>query len=178
MEGVTNVDLHFIVETFCSIRTGYRIQDEDGETVPRNKQQLKEGGYIVVAGSVIVTDEIPLRRTGPSVETGTRLASFCDAVRKRDGKCVITGNPAVLGHMGRFRHLDACHVFPLAHKGKWDELRYDSLFDRLINKSDGYYLNSVRNGILLDCGLHRYFDAGELTINADVGMASSSSFRS
>ena len=85
----------------------------------------------------------------------------------------------MLGHIGIFKGLDACHVFPLAFKGKWDELGYDSLFYRLINKSDGVYLNSVSNGILPESGLvHQYFDAGELTINADVGMASSSSFHS
>jgi len=132
--------------------------------------------YSLWIASIIVTNEVPLLRAGRSLETGTRDGSFCDAVRRRDRRCVLKDDPVRMAEAGRWRGFDSCHIFPLAYKGKWKELKYDSLFDPFTNKSDGYYINSVRNRILLDCTIHRYFDSYEVTINPDVWMASSSSF--
>jgi len=119
-------------------------------------------------GYIIVTDEVPLRRSGRSAETGSRELAFCDSVRKRDRRCVLTGSLANYSHVGRWMGFEACHVFPLVYKGKCKDLGFDTLFDSLIEESQGYYINSVRNGILLCPTIHTFFDAYEVTINVDV----------
>jgi len=118
--------------------------------------------------SIIVTDEVPLLRAGRYLETRTQNESFGDAVRTRDKRCVITGLPVRMAQAGRWRGFNSCHIFPLAYKGKWKELGYDGLFNPFTNESDGYCINSVRNRILLNCSIHCYFDAYEVTINPDV----------
>jgi len=128
--------------------------------------------------SIIITKEVPLLRAGRYLETGNQDGSFCDGVTRRDRRCVITDDRVRVAQVGRWRGFDTCHVFPLTYKGNWKEIGYDGLSNPFSNESDVDYINSVRGGILLNCTIHRYFDAYEVTINPDVGMASSSSFRS
>jgi len=186
-KGITNANLYSIVETFCLMTDTYYLYDKDEEVVQRNQQQLKPGKYFIVTngnlgffiasiisiylpwiGFIIITNEVPLLRAGRSLETGTRDGSFCDAVRRRDRRCIISDDPVMFANAGRWMGYDACHIFPLAYKGKWKELGLDKLFDPLIEEPDGYYINSIRNGILLRCDVHRYFDAYEVTIDVDV----------
>ena len=68
--------------------------------------------------SIIVTDKVPLVGAGRYLETGTQDGSFCDAVRTRDRRCVITDDPVRMAQAGRWRGFDSCHIFPLAYKGK------------------------------------------------------------
>ena len=123
--------------------------------------------------SIIVTEGVWLPRAGEYLETGTQDGSFCDAVRRKDRRCIITDDPVRVAHAGRWRSFDSCQVFPLAYKGKWKEIGYVSLSDPLTNKSDGYCIHSVSGGILLNCTIHRYFNAYKMTINPDIGMARS-----
>jgi len=46
--GITNANLYFVVETFCSIDGAYCLQDESEGVVQRDAQQLKPGKYFLV----------------------------------------------------------------------------------------------------------------------------------
>jgi len=125
--------------------------------------------------SISVTQEAPLLGTWRYLETGTQDGSFCDAVRRSDRRCVRTDDPVREAQAGRWRGFDSPYVFPLAYKGKWKEIVYNSLSDRWTNDSDRYRINSVRAAILNNRSIHRYFDTYEVTINPDVEISSSSS---
>ncbi len=82
-----------------------------------------------------------------------------NAVRERDGECVITGfkEEDWIG-------LEAAHIFPLAHGTYWI---YND-FGRWITDDTGGSINSVQNGILLRSDVHRLFDLFGFSINPDV----------
>ena len=108
-----------------------------------------------------------LTRTS-SLPSGTRVISFSEAVRQRDRRCVITGKPARLAHLGIWDTFEATHIFPLAYEEYWN----DSEYSRCItvppaNGSDGS-INSVQNGILLESDIHCLFESYTLTINPDA----------
>ncbi|KAF2187479.1 hypothetical protein K469DRAFT_705164 [Zopfia rhizophila CBS 207.26] len=69
--------------------------------------------------------------------SGTRVAAFTEAVRNRDRRCVISG--AIV------------HIF-------------DGI---TIQSAKGGSINSVQNGLLLDCTVHQLFDAYDISINPD-----------
>jgi len=125
-----------------------------------------------------VSEEPLLLRAGQYLETRTQDGSFCDAVRRRDTRCVITDDPVRVAQAGRWKGFDSRPVFPLAYKGNWKAIEYDGLSDPLTNESDTYCINSVRGERLLNCSIPCYFDAYSVTINHDVEIVSSSSFRS
>ena len=134
------------------------------------------GRYSVRIGSVSVTDEVPLL-CAISLPSGTRVASFRDAVFQRDQRCVITGNKAILGHIGRWMGFEATHIFPLAYERQWN----DCNLSRLItvpptNESHGS-INSVQNGIMLTTAMQRFFASYDLAINPDVCRARYSRLR-
>ena len=121
----------------------------------------------LVIGSITVTDEVPLTRTA-SLQSGTRVASFRDAVRERDKRCVITRRPARLAHLGKWTNFEAAHVFPIAYEGYWDNCNYRRWITiPPANESHGS-INSVQNGILLAKEIHDCFNSYDLTINPDV----------
>ncbi|RPB04293.1 hypothetical protein L873DRAFT_1833304 [Choiromyces venosus 120613-1] len=160
--GITNTNLYSMLEIFCLFSNTFELHDEDGQLVEKDEAQLQPGNYyIVTKGTITLTNEVPLLRT-ISLQSGTRTASFRDEVRERDGACVFTGHRS-----GRWKGLQAAHIFPLAYEGYWK----DNGYGRWItlpptNDSDGL-INSVQNGILLDSTMHGFFDSYDLTINPD-----------
>lgn len=74
-----------------------------------HSQAITEYGYI---GLVIISNEPWLVRT-LSVATGSRIVSFRDSVRERDGSCAITGHDA-LARLGDWTSYNAAHIIPLA----------------------------------------------------------------
>jgi len=115
---------------------------------------------------------------------GLRLVSYFSFGVQGKMPCSQRGSPSVLGIQGRGQTtfcgpvssegLGSPPARPyggpgrLRTLGKWKELGYDGLFNPFTNESDGYCINSVRNGILLNCSIHRYFNAYEVAINPDV----------
>lgn len=89
--------------------------------------------------------------------------AFCDAIRLRDHRCIISGREAVNGFWTSF---EAAHIFPLAHEGHW--IQQD--FGRWITKPpiNGGSINSVQNGLLLRRDIHGLFDSYDVSINPDV----------
>ena len=101
--------------------------------------------------------------------TGTHTATFCDAVRARDGECVITGLQAEDAVVGDWVGFDAAHIFPLGHESHWIENNYDRWIT--VPAVRGGSINSVQNGLLLRTDIHAVFDAYGFSINPDVRLS-------
>lgn len=105
-----------------------------------------------------------------SLQTGTRLQAFCDAVRSRDGRCVITGEVAVNADFDNWTGFAAAHIFPLAFEGLWKQYNYGRWIITPPNGEEiqGGKINSVQNGLLLNSSVHQHFDTYMVSINPDV----------
>ncbi|KAI9781088.1 MAG: hypothetical protein M1839_006366 [Geoglossum umbratile] len=115
-------------------------------------------------GSITRNDEPWLVRT-VSVGSGTRVAAFHDAVRDRDGRCVITKEVAFEADYGFWVGFEAAHIFPLAYERHW----IDNVYSRwiAIPAASGGSINSVQNGILLRSDIHQLFDSYHIAIDPD-----------
>jgi len=106
-------------------------------------------------------------------KSGGRVKSFIDAVRERDGGCVITGRRAELACFGNWVSFQVTHIFPLSQEGLWNDFGYGHWITiPPSNDSDGI-INSVQNGILIGCEISEAFAAYDVTINPDVRMCRS-----
>jgi hypothetical protein len=110
---------------------------------------------------------MPLPRT-ISQTAGTRTQSFGDAVRSRDGRCVITGRLAPNAANGIWWGLQAAHIIPLAYEGHWNQSNYPSLITIPAASAAAGSINSVQNGLLLRNDIHNLFDNYGFSINPDV----------
>lgn len=101
-----------------------------------------------------------------SHSTGSRTISFCNEVRQRDRRCVVTGRVVQTADIDRWTGFQASHIFPLAYEGYW--LQHD--FGRWISIPPvaGGTINSIQNGMLLDNTIYALFDAYDFSINPDV----------
>lgn len=182
--GVTNANLHAMIDIFCIFAVSYILQGEDRKVILRDDNALRPGKYFIVTegiyfptqfyrqditeyeylGLVTISNEPWLVRT-ISVATGSRIGSFRDSVRERDRRCVITGHD-VLARQGNWTSYDAAHIFPLAYQAHWTQYN----FGRWINiaPESGSTINSVQNGLLLRSHIHALFDNYHLSINPDV----------
>jgi hypothetical protein len=102
-----------------------------------------------------------------SMNSGSRVRDFRDAVRDRDRRCLITGEEAE-DERGNWSGYEVAHVFPLAHEGHWQEYNFDRWIT--IPPAKGGSINSVQNGLLLRSDLHQLFDTYDLSVNPDVCM--------
>ena len=126
-----------------------------------------QGLYSLQTGSITLTEEAPLLR-GLSLESGTRIVSFRDAVRERDRRCVITGRRVLEPGLGRWICFEVAHIFPLAYEDHWNKSNYNRWITvPPTNESDGS-IHSVQNGMLLSRDMHALFDGYEVSINPDV----------
>ncbi|KAF1812074.1 hypothetical protein P152DRAFT_466867 [Eremomyces bilateralis CBS 781.70] len=164
--GVTNANLYLMVEILVIFTNTFSLQYEGGTKVEKDDGPLQPGKYFIVsAGSFNVTDEAFLVRT-ISHATGTRVASFCESVRSRDRKCVISGlNIITLGGIDIWDGFEASHIFPLAYESHWINNDYGRWVS--IEPPRGGTINSVQNGILLDSVMHQLFDNYFISINPD-----------
>jgi hypothetical protein len=101
-----------------------------------------------------------------SVQTGTRVQSFRDAVRSRDRRCVVSGKKALGADFGVWTGLQAAHIFPLAYEGRWKEYGFSRWIS--LQSPTGDNINSVQNGLLLTNTIHSLFDNYSFSINPDV----------
>jgi HNH endonuclease len=166
--GVTNANFYAMIDIVLVIPSTYFLQDDNGETLPRDSQPLPPGNYFIVAdGAVNVADEVVVTRT-ESLSTGTRILEFKDQVRERDKRCVITKTINPRARFGIWGGFEAAHIFPLAYERYW----IDNNFSRWISlpPSQGGTINSVQNGLLLRADIHTDFDHFYISINPDVCM--------
>ncbi|KIX03031.1 uncharacterized protein Z518_06581 [Rhinocladiella mackenziei CBS 650.93] len=164
--GITNANLYVMIEILVIISSTFFLRDENETKIERDGHPLQPGKYyIVAADSFQVNDEPWLVRTIDRAP-GTRVAAFCDAVRLRDRRCVISGEIVpTFGEIDLWDGFDAAHIFPLAYEGHW----IDQNFNRwiTIQPAKGGTINSVQNGLLLDSAIHQLFDAYAVSINPD-----------
>ncbi|KAH8587951.1 hypothetical protein B0O99DRAFT_525975, partial [Bisporella sp. PMI_857] len=109
-----------------------------------------------------INNELALIRPSTSSQTGKRVQAFCDTVRSRDKRCVITGDVA-LGAPG----FESAHIFLLAyekHCKNGNFARWISIYP-----TAGGSINSIQNGMLLRNDIHHLFDAFAFSINPDDG---------
>jgi hypothetical protein len=98
--------------------------------------------------------------------TGSRIAEFRDAVRARDGRCVVSGKVATGAQYGRWWGFEAAHIFPLAYEDHWNRNNYSRWIS--YHPTTGGSINSVQNGLLLTTNLHIFFDNYVFSIDTDV----------
>ena len=185
-KGVTNANLHAMIDIFCIFEMSYNLQGEGGPVIQRDDHPLRPGKYFIVTdgmqlsytitlhshaiteqgylGSVAISNEPWLVRT-ISVATGSCISSFRDSVRERDSRCVITGHDA-LACLGDWTGYEAAHIFPLAYQSHWNDHNYSRWIT--IPPATGSLINSVQNGLLLRSQIHVLFDNYHLSINPDV----------
>ncbi|PUU79006.1 hypothetical protein B9Z19DRAFT_1024283 [Tuber borchii] len=163
-EGLTNANLYSMLQIFCLFTDTFDLYDSCEQLVERDGQLLKLGDYYIVPSLSLI--EVTQIRT-PSLPSGTRVASFTDAVRQRDRRCVITGRQARLAHLGSWDTFETTHIFPLAYEQQWLHSNYgDWITIPPAKVSDGT-INSVQNGILLGSNIRCFFDAYKLAIDPD-----------
>ena len=179
--GITNSNLYSMVEILLLFDSSFSIENEAAATLERNEEPLTGGKYYIVGrlrplilmwaidsysiGSFTVNNEPCLTRT-ISLSTGTRLKPFRDEVRKRDGRCVITGKIAPGAHHDYWKGFQAAHIFPLAYEGHWVQQKFSRWIT--IPAANGDNINSKQNGLLLRSDIHELFDVYDVSINPDV----------
>jgi len=170
--GMTNTNFYFMVEIAYIFDKDYNLHYEGDTIVQRDDNPLQPGKYFIsTAGSLMTNNEPWLARTGkghPKIYTTT----FRDAVRKRDGGCVLTGERAINAEDGCWAGFCATHIFPLEFAEHW----VDPGDDRSITtptsrraaskKTTGIY--SVQNGLLLRADMRNRFERYIVSINPDV----------
>ena len=159
-----------MVDIVFQFSHGYIIRNQVGIWLQKDDHPLQAGNYyILTAGTMEVIEEeaySPRDKTTKIVRT----SGFRQAVRKRDGKCIVTGLGEINAATGHWAGLEAAHVFPLALEKYWIRNDYAQYID-IIPRTGGP-MNSVQNGLLLDRALHTLFDAKSWSINPDVCFAS------
>lgn len=167
-DGVTHENFHQMIEVLLVVQGKYFIQDENGQTIDRDATPLARGNYLLVAdGAVSVSDEKVLLRAISA--DGTRDGPFSDAVRSRDGGCVVTGLRNA-SHWQEWLLWDCSHMFPPAHERVWEYNDYGRWVN--IVPETGGAINSVQNGLCLSKNAHALFDSYYFSINPDVHLPS------
>ncbi|KAG0133747.1 hypothetical protein HOY82DRAFT_584337 [Tuber indicum] len=153
--GITHSNFHSMLEIICVFSDTFELRDDNGQFVERDEEQLQPGSYYIATnGSITLTEEVPLPRA-TSTQSGTRTASFREAVCHRDGGCILTRRPAMLG---MWTSLQVTHIFPLAYEGHWNRYGYGNLITILPARESDGSINSVQNGICLSSDMHCFFD--------------------
>lgn len=127
-----------------------------------------------MAGPVDMTDEewVPRIFSRSSSDQDTQ---FRDAVRRRDGGCMVSSVPNLRAQVNMWQAFEAVHLFPLEHESLWLSTGCKQWIanmngvqqqgNRIIENSG---INSVHNGLLMRSDLHREFDTYLFSINPDV----------
>ena len=167
--GMTNANFYSIVEIVFIFDNEYTLSSESGVTVQRDNHPLQAGKYLInTAGSLTVNNEPWLVRT-ISVGPQAPPEEFIDAVRERDYRCVITGEPALNAEYGNWRGFKATPIFPLTYEQHWVTHGYGGWIT--LPRARGS-ISSVQNGMLLRTDIAIFFESYDLSINPDVSMTS------
>lgn len=116
-----------------------------------------------------VTKKTPLVDK-PAEGKGYREASFQKAVRERDGRCVISGLPALLGSQGNWASFEAAHIYPAAYLNEWVESKMCQNVTLPFEQAGS--INSPENGMLLSSQIHALFDDLQISILPEVSIIS------
>ncbi|KAF8859306.1 hypothetical protein BDZ45DRAFT_589974 [Acephala macrosclerotiorum] len=165
--GVTNANLYAMIEIFVIFNGEYILRNESDTTIKKNDSLLLPGNYYIDSLHPIhINNETLFTRT-ISLQTGTRVQAFRDAIRLRDRRCVITGEEYL--DDDEWWGFEAAHIFPLAYEQHWREYNYGRWISTPPNGEEikGGKINSVQNGLLLRGDIHQGFDMYKFSINPD-----------
>jgi HNH endonuclease len=125
--------------------------------------------WLIRVANNVVNNELWFYRVISHTLSG-RENAFCNGVRARDGKCVISGVVNNLAHLGFWSGFEAAHVFPLEHESLWVQYGYGRWITNMNNAVGVSRINSVQNGLLMSPTLHTLFDQYLFSINPDVSI--------
>ena len=163
--GITNANFYSMVEIVFIFHNDYTLRYEGGTIVQRDDNPLQPGKYFISTTGSLMTNNEPWLVRPISVGLFALTESFCDALRERDYRCVITGQPLPVKLTGYM----AAPIFPLTHENHWITHGYDKWIT--IPGSSGP-ISSVQNGMLLRADISILFESYDLAINPDVSMTS------
>ncbi|PUU74798.1 hypothetical protein B9Z19DRAFT_998311 [Tuber borchii] len=162
MNGMTNSNFYSMVEITFTLDNDYTLCGESGTIVQRDDNPLKPGKYFIsTTGSLVINNEPWLVREG-KVFLGIPTKALRDAVRNRDGGCVITGQRSLNPGKRRWGGYSATHILPPEHAKHLVGPGYDSS-ETPTRKS----IYSVQNGLLLRRDMRRLFERYLVSINPD-----------
>ena len=94
---------------------------------------------------------------------------FCHEVRKRDGRCVISGLINPEGHIeaNNWVGFEAAHIFPPEHQSLWTQCNYSQWATDTDDTPGTPKIDSCQNGFLLGTGTHQGFDQYLISVNPD-----------
>ena len=165
-EGITNESFYGMVDIIIEFTTSYSLRRQSGSTIQRDNNPLQEGGYFVItSGSFTINSEHWLIRTDYS-SPGPPAAEFCNSIRNRDRRCVISGTRTSSIHREYWGGFDVTHIFPQSHEKYWNTLDHRNSIS-ILPKS-GRSIDSVQNGILLRSDIRCHFESYLVAINPDV----------
>ncbi|KAK9350629.1 HNH endonuclease-domain-containing protein [Lipomyces doorenjongii] len=96
-----------------------------------------------------------------------RENTFRTEVRRRDGKCVITGTINRRADRDNWTGFHAAHIFPLSSEDNWVQNGLSRWITHKGERDTG--INSCQNGLLMNPTIHELFDGFYFSINPDDG---------
>ncbi|OAL37677.1 hypothetical protein AYO20_03184 [Fonsecaea nubica] len=166
LPGVTNANFYTMIEIIIIFEGPFFLQNENETTIERDDHPLQPGKYYIVTTSSFQLNNEPWLVRTISLATGSRVATFTEAIRSRDRQCIISGDPVpTFNGMSFWEKFEAAHIFPLAYEGHWGKHDYSRWIT--IQPEKGGSINSVQNGLLLRRDIHSLFDAYLIAINPD-----------
>ncbi|KAI5310562.1 hypothetical protein KEM55_005318 [Ascosphaera atra] len=176
--SITEANLLWILERILLVCDApFRvINSESKDEVKHKNRAVIPGKYGIYseetradfgAGTISLTDEPWLPRISSSYSVSGGDNNFRDAVRARDGRCVVSGIVNHLASRGRWDSFEVAHVFPLEWESVWTEEKYGRWVNSNVDADSIAQINSPQNGILLTSNLRRWFDQYLFSINPD-----------
>ncbi|KAI2643350.1 hypothetical protein GGS21DRAFT_542078 [Xylaria nigripes] len=142
---------------------------KDGQTLPNNADPLLPGKYLVSTNATVhLSGKIPLNQC-LSFPEATRVRSFQDEVRARDGRCVVTKVENLRRAVEIWDTFEAAHIFPLAYSDYWTRHNF-SHWITILTASAGP-IKSVQNGSLIRFTIRGDFVQCNISIDPDVGFS-------
>ncbi|KAK9365518.1 hypothetical protein V1509DRAFT_599252 [Lipomyces kononenkoae] len=169
--------LNMVVHASCPYRVSLR--GSESPLIPTD-EPLVPGQYDIVCDSPggilndcsfydkknMLTDERCIARTYSSTVSTTSNRRFRDEVRKRDGKCVITGIVNPVAFIDEWTTFESVHIFLLSHEELFTSMNYCRYVTYMSGETDRA-INSCQNGLLMRSQIHKQFDSFSFSIDPD-----------
>ncbi|KAL2395074.1 hypothetical protein ABEF95_000494 [Exophiala dermatitidis] len=168
LPGITNGNFYTMIEIIVVFESpsSFFLQNENETKIKKDDHPLQPGKYYIVTTSSFQINDEPWLVRAISPANGSRVTAFTEAIRSRDRQCIISGEhvPTFNG-ITFWEKFEAAHILPLAYEGHWNDRNYSRWIT--IQPEQGGSVNSVQNGLLLECGIRSQFAAYLIAINPD-----------
>ncbi|KAF2188005.1 hypothetical protein K469DRAFT_725039 [Zopfia rhizophila CBS 207.26] len=165
--GVTNANFYSMMEILIVFTSNFFLRDEGNTQIEKDDHPLQPGKYFIVAADPFNVNNEPWLVRTISHATGTCTHTFCDAVRSRDRRCVVSGREVLEADYDNWTGFEAAHIFPLAYESYWNDNNYNRWITISPADPTKGSINSVQNGLLLDSSIHQEFDGYQFSVNPD-----------